>query len=60
MTTRPAGFLQTAMLARARNLLGRLRRLLLSPQQLAALEAAQLARSQDRVVEKYLQAKRLN
>lgn len=44
-----------------RQLSRRLRRLAMSKEQQKALEAMELARSQDRVVEKYLQAlRRLN
>ena len=41
-----------------RQLSRRLRRLAMSKKQQKALEAMELARSQDRVVEKYLQAQR--
>lgn len=54
------GFMHAEMIAKIKSRLRQLRQCLMTRQQLAACDAMQLARSQDRVVEKYLQARRLN
>lgn len=60
MKTHVVGFMHAEMIAKVKSRLRQLRQCLMARQQWAACDAMPLARSQDRVVEKYLQARRLN